>query len=76
MTTALTKLGYALGKADYEWIVAENEEVARGLEDDVRNGTDPEAIGRLVARQIGEHRVGTIARCISAAKYLQARQQA
>lgn len=73
--STFTALGNALGKADYEWILAENEGVAVALQTEVDAGHEPEAIGRFVAKQIGEHRVGTIARCVSAAKYLHSQRQ-
>lgn len=67
------KIGTVLGKADYDWLVDENEALANAIEEEVRAGAEPEAIGRYVRQCIGEHRVGTIARCIGAARYLAGR---
>jgi hypothetical protein len=75
MGTKFPRLGNALGKADFEWVKAESEDVAAALEAEVAAGGEPEDIGRYIARCIGEHRVGTIKRCVSAARYLQAQRE-
>lgn len=62
------RLGAVLDKADYEWLLADNEDLAMEVESQVIGGVEPDAIGRFVARRIGDHRVGTINRCIGAAR--------
>lgn len=73
MSKPLERLGAALDKQDYQYLLndPDSAEVLAVLEDEVRAGAEPEAIGLYIAHRIGEHRVGTINRCIGAARYLQ-----
>lgn len=73
-TKTLDRLGAVLDKADYEWLMSDNEDLALEVEQQVIAGVEPEVIGRYVAKRIGDHRVGTINRCIGAARYLQSQQ--
>lgn len=76
MKQEFPKLGATLYRQDYEWLLMDNEDLVRDIEAEVVGGADPEAIGRFIARELGDHRVGTISRCINAAKYLQSRVSA
>lgn len=73
---AFDRLGAALDKQDYQYLLNDPDsvEVLAVLEDEVRAGAEPEAIGRYIANRIGDHRVGTINRCIGAARWLQAKR--
>lgn len=53
----------------------ENEEIAAALEAEVAAGAEPEQIGRYIARQVGEHRIGIIRRCVSAATWLKTQRE-
>lgn len=70
-------LGRALDRQDYQYLLDDpnSQEVLAMLEDEVRLGAEPEAIGRYIAKRIGDHRVGTIHRCIGAARWLQWQRQ-
>lgn len=70
MAKTFPKLGAILDRRDYEYLVGEDEELVAVLEAEVLAGGEPEAIGRYVANRIGDHRVGTIKRCIGAARHL------
>lgn len=74
-TKTLDRLGAVLDKADYEWLLADNEDLALEVEQQVIAGLEPEVIGRYIAKRIGDHRVGTINRSIGAARHLQSVQQ-
>lgn len=74
MTKTFPKLGAVLDRQDYEYLLADDEELVVMLEQEVIGGAEPEVIGRYVANRIGDHRVGTIRRCIGAARYLQSQQ--
>lgn len=64
------RIGNVLGKADYDWLVEENADLADAIEEEVLKGASPDDIGRYVRQCIGEHRVGTIRRCVGAARYV------
>lgn len=74
MANNLDALGRALDKQDFNYLLndADSVEVLAMLEEEVRAGAEPEAIGRYIANRIGAHRVGTINRCIGASRYLYA----
>lgn len=76
-TKTFPKLGALLDKQDYEYVLAEKDgdQIIAILEQEVIGGAEPEAIGRYIAARIGDHRVGTINRCIGAARHLQSQQQ-
>lgn len=69
----LTKLGAALDKDNYEWLLANNEDIAAAVAEEVRNGATPNAIGRYMLREIGEDRRAFINRVVSAARHLGAK---
>lgn len=75
MSKTFPRLGAILDHQDYEYLLGENEELVAILEAEVVAGAEPEAIGRYVANRIGDHRVGTINRCIGAARYVQTRDK-
>ena len=74
MTKKYPKVGAILDRNDYTWLLEENEDLAHAIEAEVQNGADPDAIGRYVAQCIGDHRVGTIRRCIGAARHISSTQ--
>ena len=65
------KLGSALGRTDYNWLLNDDEGVALAIEEEVNAGGDPDEIARFVADRLGETRQGRINRIRSAAYYLQ-----
>jgi len=65
------KLGLALGKTDYLWLLNDDESVALAIEEEVANGGDPDEIARYVADRLGETRHGRMKRIRNAAYYLQ-----
>jgi len=64
------KLGSALGRSDYQWMLNDDEEVALALAEEIAAGGDPDEIARYVANQIGDTREGRVNRIRSAAHYL------
>lgn len=76
MSKPFDRLGAALDAMDYQYLLndPDSAEVLAVLEDEVRAGAEPEAIGLYIAHRIGEHRVGTINRCIGASRYLHSQQ--
>ena len=77
MSNTIDPLGLALDEQDFNYLLndPESTRVLAALEEKVRAGMEPEAIGRYIANRIGDHRVGTIRRCIGASRYLQAQRQ-
>ena len=71
----LDKLGAALDRDNYDWLLHENEYMATAIAEAVASGTHPNAIGRYMLRQIGEDRRAFISRCVSAARHLASEQQ-
>ena len=74
MKTEYPRTGATLDRQDYEWLLADNEDLVRSIEADLAAGSDPEGIGRFIAREIGDHRVGTIRRCTNAVRHIQSQQ--
>lgn len=72
MSKTYARLGAALDRQDYQYLLddPDSQEVIAVLEEEVRGGAEPEEIGRYIANRIGDHRVGTIHRCIGAARHL------
>lgn len=77
MSKTFPKLGAVLDKQDYQYVLNESngEELIATLEAEVLGGAEPEAIGRYIAQRIGDHRVGTIKRCIGAARHIASLQE-
>ena len=71
MTRTLTKLGATLDEAAYEWILDEYPQLAIALETEILAGATPDDVRRFMTAHVGEHRVALIARCVSAARWLQ-----
>jgi len=66
-----TKLRSALGKANYDWLLQDNEDVATALAEEIAAGADPDELARCVANELGDTREGRVNRIRSAARYLQ-----
>jgi|KBSMisStandDraft_5_1062788.scaffolds.fasta_scaffold1844458_2 hypothetical protein len=65
------KMGAALGKKDFNWLLEDDEDVAHALEEEMAAGADAEDIARYCKDQLGETRPGGVNRIRSAARYLQ-----
>lgn len=70
MTVKLNKLGAALDKQSYEWLLEANEDIAAAVAAEVDAGVSPDAIRRYILAHVGPDRSGLAARCQSAARYL------
>lgn len=66
-----TKLGAALDKENYEWLLSNSEDIAGAVAEEVGAGATPNAIGRYMLKSIGEDRRAFISRVVSAARYLE-----
>lgn len=71
MSRTFDKLGAALDRENYEWLLGDNPAIADAVAVEVANGGEPEAIARYVTQQIGETRQGYINRIKSAARHLE-----
>jgi hypothetical protein len=74
MSKQLSKLGAALDKECWEWLQNNNEDIALGVAAEVEAGASPDAIRRFVLNHAGADRTGLAARCMSAARFLSAKQ--
>jgi hypothetical protein len=75
MAVKFPKLRYEVGRLDYEWLLEENERMAKALAEEVSDGGDPEEIYKEMKDQFGETRPGRVNRIRSAAYYLQGLQK-
>lgn len=65
------RLGKALDRQAYLWLLDNHEEIAIALESEINAGADdPAAIGRYVLSHAGVNRVGIADRCEAAARHL------
>lgn len=71
MSKRFAKLANALDRENYEYLLAENEELANVIAEEVAAGANPNAIARFMLQHIGEDRRAFINRCLSAARYLE-----
>lgn len=71
MTKTMTKLGSALDKQSYYWLLEADEDIAAAIEAEVQAGASPDEIRRFILSHAGSDRHGLAARAQSAARYLQ-----
>lgn len=74
MTKLYQRTSATLYRQDYEYLLAENEDLVRAIEADIAEGADPDAITRFITREVGDHRVGTIRRCTNAIQHIKSVQ--
>ena len=72
MEEPLEQLANVLDQESYEWLTANNADVADAVEGAVRKGSKPDAIRRFVMRHTGRYEFAL--RCEAAARYLQRQQ--
>lgn len=70
MTQQYKRTSATLYRQDYEWLLAENDDLVRSIEHDLSEGVDPGELSRFIANTLGDHRVGSIRRCHNAIKHI------
>lgn len=74
MTTKFSRLGSALDKQSYQWLLDADMEIAAAVEAEVATGASPDDIRRFILAHVGPDRSGLAQRCQSAARYLHAQK--
>lgn len=72
---AFEKLGAALDRQSYEWLLEADEDIANAIAAEVKSGASPDEIRRFILSHAGSDRHGLASRAMSAARYLQAAKQ-
>lgn len=67
----LAKLGAALDEDSHNFLLREHPEIAKVVEDEVKEGATPDEIGNFVLAHIGPDRMPFVRRCVSAARHVQ-----
>lgn len=70
-TVTLTRLGTTLDRDNWEWLQVNCQPIADAVEAEVKAGATSEQIGTFMLRHIGPDRSALVARCVSAARYLE-----
>lgn len=71
MTAKFSRLGAALDKQSYEWLLEADEDIASAVQAEVTAGASPDEIRRFILGHVGTDRSGLAARAMSAARYLE-----
>lgn len=60
----------ALDRMSYEWLATNAPDLVVAIDQELRNGTEPEGVRFIVQRHVGPDREGLALRCEQAARYM------